>query len=76
MLFSGTPCQIAGLYGFLGNKRDMDNLWTIELVCHGIPGYEALDLHLKYFSSPPYIFFQRQERRSILVCISKDNYRY
>lgn len=62
VLFSGTPCQIAGLYGFLGNKRDIDNLWTIELVCHGIPGYEALDLHLKYFRSPHiYSFRDKKE---------------
>lgn len=62
VLFSGTPCQIAGLYGFLGNKRDIDNLWTIELVCHGVPGYEALDLHLEYFSSPHiYSFRDKKE---------------
>lgn len=35
VLFSGTPCQIAGLKGFLG--RDYPNLLTIDLVCHGVP---------------------------------------
>ena len=35
LLFSGTPCQIAGLYGFL--KKDYDNLLTIDLICHGAP---------------------------------------
>ncbi|MGN0602110.1 MAG: Coenzyme F420 hydrogenase/dehydrogenase, beta subunit C-terminal domain [Oscillospiraceae bacterium] len=33
VVFSGTPCQIGGLYGFLG--RDYENLLTIEVVCHG-----------------------------------------
>lgn len=34
VLFSGTPCQIAGLNGFLG--RRYDNLLTVEVVCHGV----------------------------------------
>lgn len=36
VLFSGTPCQIAGLYAFLRNKRP-DNLYTIDFICHGVP---------------------------------------
>lgn len=35
VLFSGTPCQVAGLYAYL--KKDYDNLLTIDLVCHGVP---------------------------------------
>lgn len=35
VLFSGTPCQIAGLKSFL--KKDYINLITIDLVCHGVP---------------------------------------
>lgn len=35
VLFSGTPCQIAGLYSFLG--RSYDNLLTVDMVCHGVP---------------------------------------
>lgn len=35
VLFSGTPCQIAGLKAFLG--KDYDNLITIEIMCHGVP---------------------------------------
>jgi coenzyme F420-reducing hydrogenase beta subunit len=34
VLFSGTPCQIAGLYGFLG--KDYNNLLTVDLICHGV----------------------------------------
>lgn len=37
VLFSGTPCQIAGLYGFLGGQRSDPNLITIDLICHGVP---------------------------------------
>ena len=35
VLYSGTPCQIAGLYGYLGKKYS--NLITVDLVCHGVP---------------------------------------
>lgn len=34
VVFSGTPCQIAGLRGFLG--RDYENLVTLEFICHGV----------------------------------------
>lgn len=47
VLFSGTPCQIAGLYGFLGKNKDTKLLYTTEIICHGVPGDEALDLHLR-----------------------------
>ena len=32
VLYCGTPCQIAGLYAFLG--KDYDNLCTVEILCH------------------------------------------
>lgn len=35
VMFSGTPCQIAGLRKFL--RRDYDNLLTVDVVCHGVP---------------------------------------
>lgn len=35
VLFTGTPCQVAGLYSYLG--EDYDNLITCDIVCHGVP---------------------------------------
>lgn len=35
VLFSGTPCQIAGLKLFL--RKEYDNLLTVDVVCHGVP---------------------------------------
>ncbi|MBQ7286212.1 MAG: Coenzyme F420 hydrogenase/dehydrogenase, beta subunit C-terminal domain [Candidatus Gastranaerophilales bacterium] len=35
VLFTGTPCQIAGLKAYLG--KNYDNLYTADLVCHGTP---------------------------------------
>ena len=36
VLFSGTPCQVAALNGFLG-KIDRSNLLTVDIICHGTP---------------------------------------
>ena len=35
VLFSGTPCQIAGLRSYLG--KEYDNLFCADIVCHGVP---------------------------------------
>lgn len=35
VLFSGTPCQIAGLQRFL--RKKYDNLLLVDVVCHGVP---------------------------------------
>ena len=35
VLFTGTPCQIAGLNGYL-NGKNADNLITVDLLCHGV----------------------------------------
>ncbi len=46
VLFSGTPCQIAGLYGALG--KEYDNLLTVEIICHGVPSPGFFAAYLKY----------------------------
>lgn len=46
VLFSGVPCQIEGLKGFLGNK-DYKNLYCVSVVCHGVPSKEVFLAHLK-----------------------------
>jgi len=45
VLFSGTPCQIAGLYSFL--QKDYDTLLTCEVVCHGVPSKVVFDKYIK-----------------------------
>lgn len=35
VLFSGTPCQIAGLKLFL--RKDYSNLLAVDIICHGVP---------------------------------------
>lgn len=38
VLFSGTPCQVSGLYAYLSGKHICtDTLLTASLVCYGVP---------------------------------------
>lgn len=38
VIFSGTPCQIAGLQQFLKIKNiDTSNLYLVDIICHGTP---------------------------------------
>lgn len=45
VLFSGTPCQIAGLKRYL--RKEYENLLTVECVCHGVPSPKVWKEYLK-----------------------------
>ena len=49
VLYIGTPCQIAGLYGFL--KKSYENLITVDLICHGVSPSTYLKEEVQYLSS-------------------------
>lgn len=44
VLFIGTPCQVAGIKRLAGNY--IENLITIDLVCHGVPSEKMLFEHI------------------------------
>ena len=45
VLFSGTPCQIAGLKKYL--VKPSENLLTVDVVCHGVPSPKVYQKHLR-----------------------------
>ncbi len=45
VLFSGTACQVAGLKTYLG--KDYENLYTIDVLCHGVPSQRVWKLYLE-----------------------------
>lgn len=45
VLFIGTPCQISGLKNYLPHK--FDNLFTIDIVCHGVPPQQLFKEHIE-----------------------------
>ena len=44
VMFTGTPCQIAGLKNYL--RKDYDNLLTVDVVCHGVPSPKIWRMYL------------------------------
>lgn len=46
VLFSGTPCQVAGLKCYLG--KEYDNLFCADLICHGVPSPKVWRKYLEY----------------------------
>lgn len=58
VLFSGTPCQVAGLKSYL--RKDYENLITIDIICHGTPPSNIWSKYLKELE-------QKEESKAILV---------
>ena len=64
VLFSGTPCEVAGLRQYLG--RLSDNLITVDIICHGTPGSRYLEEHFdnlekKYHSKIKKMTYRNKE---------------
>ncbi|MBP3793166.1 MAG: Coenzyme F420 hydrogenase/dehydrogenase, beta subunit C-terminal domain [Ruminococcus sp.] len=49
VFYCGTPCQVAGLYSFLGG--DSKNLITADIVCHGVPSDKLWKAYLNYLQT-------------------------
>lgn len=47
VLYSGMACQVEGLKSFL--RKEYDNLYTIDLICMGIPSYVVWQKYLSAF---------------------------
>ena len=61
VLFTGTPCQVAGLHRYL--HKPYDNLFCIDVLCHGVPSPKLLDIYKskmesKYGSKAEFINFR------------------
>lgn len=68
VLYVGCPCQIAGLYVFLENKK-FDNLLTVDLVCHGVGSKKIFNIEIdsleqKYKSKIVKYEFRCKEKRA------------
>lgn len=50
VLFVGTPCQVAGLKAYL--HRDYEQLYTIDLVCHGVAPQHMLRNDVEAYNMP------------------------
>ena len=48
VLYSGTPCQIAGLKSFL--KKEYETLLTVDVICHGVPSPLLFEKYIQWLS--------------------------
>lgn len=46
VMFTGTPCQSAALKSFL--RKEYDNLYIIDFLCHGVPSNKMFKEHIAY----------------------------
>lgn len=66
VLFSGTPCQTAGLYSFL--DKEYKNRYTCDVVCHGVPSMKVFDKYITELNS-------KENSTAISMCWrDKENY--
>lgn len=68
VLFSGTPCQIAGLKNYLRDCSSNGNLHTIEILCHGVPSQKVIKnyvlmLEKKYNKKIVRINFRHKDKK-------------
>lgn len=61
VLFSGVPCQVAALYAFMGNKADLTNLYTIEVICHGVPTNYLHRLGIRYNKAKSVVAYRTKQ---------------
>jgi coenzyme F420-reducing hydrogenase beta subunit len=47
VLFSGTPCQTAGLHSYVG-KRLREKLYLMDIICHGVPSPKLWEDYLEW----------------------------
>lgn len=52
VLYTGTPCQIAGLKQFL--KKEYQTLITVDIVCHGVPSNQLFHKYLSFLENKYY----------------------
>lgn len=63
VMFSGTPCQVAGLAAYIP-ERLKENLYLIDLVCHGVPSPRMWADYLSYL--------EKKEREKIVAVNFRD----
>lgn len=73
VLFSGTPCQIAGLKNFL--RKPYQNLLTVDLVCHGVPSPKVWQKYLNESACNAYNIKRRKTSFSLTDKINSVSFR-
>lgn len=66
VLFSGTPCQVAGLNRYLG--KEYERLITIDVFCHGVPSPEVYEYYLREIAHSPNTTIKSNILNCFMLC--------
>ena len=67
VIFSGTPCQISALRGYLGETKN-ENLLCIDLICHGVGSPKVFEKYLNVIESRKGYIVNYEFRHKIIKC--------
>lgn len=70
ILFTGTPCQIAGVRSFL---RGYDKLFLVDIVCHGVPSQQILREHIKWKTKHEVSYFTTRDNGKYCLTLYDTN---
>jgi coenzyme F420-reducing hydrogenase beta subunit len=76
VLFIGTPCQVYGLKRFLFSDKNISNLYTVDLVCHGTPQQIVLQKYLNELNVPMKILNIRFRSKTAFSIVINNNDRF
>ena len=65
VMFTGTPCQVEGLKRFIGKHKNIDKLYLVDIICHGV---NSPMIWKKYID-----FVRKKERKKEIISV---NFRY
>lgn len=69
VLFTGSPCQVAGIKAAFDDKYS-DKLYTMEYICHGVPSPAVWEEHIQKYEN----YFGAKERISNINFRNKDRF--
>jgi coenzyme F420-reducing hydrogenase beta subunit len=73
VLFSGLPCQIAGIKSFVKTRKHNGILITVDLICHGVPSSNLMNLYEENLGKKiKTIHSFRDKRFGTGFCITKE----
>ena len=74
VLFIGLPCHIAAIKMYM--KQNMENIYTIDLICHGAPQSSFLKEHLEKIGFDYFSNISFRENREYVINVWNNNRKY
>ena len=65
VLYSGIPCHVAGILSLFANHPKRNNLYTIDLVCGGIPSALLLNSFFEIYPNSRILSFRQKQLYSL-----------